>query len=424
MSSNILNSSVLGMSAQANWLATISQNVANSSTPGYKDAETEFSALVDQVSGPNVPGLGVSTSTLSLNSLQGAVSGASAVTDLAVQGNGFFVVSTGPSASGAPTTTYLTRAGQFVPNASGDLVNAAGYYLMGTNLQTGAFEPVNIDENTGNPNLSNAQSLAVPTTSGTLSVNLPSGATAVSAGSTPAGGGTSFTDQTSLIAYDDAGNPVTLDVYMTKVANSASGDPQWQVSVYNRADAASGGGFPYSGPALATGTLTFDPTSGQVTSGSPLSIAVPGGQTMSLDMSGSTQLASAFAVNGATSNGSAPSSTNGVSIGSDGTLSFLYANGTSFPAYSIPLANVISPDSMTSVNGTVFSPNANSGAAQQGVAGTNGLGTIQSSSLESSTVDIASQLTSMIQAQSDYQANSKVFQAGDDIINVLNKLGE
>ena len=92
MSSSIFDTSVLGMSAQANWLAAISQNVANSSTPGYKDAETEFSALVDQVGGSNTPGLGVATTTLSLNSLQGSVSGASSVTDLAIQGNGYFVV--------------------------------------------------------------------------------------------------------------------------------------------------------------------------------------------------------------------------------------------------------------------------------------------------------------------------------------------
>ena len=156
---------------------------------------------------------------------------------------------------------------------------------------------------------------------------------------------------------------------MTKLANDANGDPQWQVAVYNRANAAAGGGFPYSGAALATQTLTFNPDSGQAMGGSPLSIAVPGGQTMSLDMSGATQLASAFAVNSAVANGSAPSSVTGLSIGSDGTLSFLYSSGTSFPAYSIRLANVVSPDNMTSVNGTVFSPNANSGAVLSGAAG-------------------------------------------------------
>ena len=418
MSSSIFDTSVLGMQAQANWLAAISQNVANSSTPGYKDAETEFSALVDQL-GANSPGLGVSTTTTSLNSLQGSIAGASAVTDLAIQGNGYFTVT---DASGA--NTYLTRAGSFVPDASGNLVNAAGYYLMGTNLQTGAFQTVNVTQNPADSSASNAQSPPVPTTSGSLSVNLPSTAAVVNAAATPAAGGSTFTDSTSLSAYDDTGSPVTLDVYMTKLANDANGDPQWQVAVYNRANAASGGGFPYSGAALATQTLTFNPDSGQLTGGSPLSIAVPGGQTMSLDMSATTQLASAFTVNSAVANGSAPSSVTGLSIGSDGTLSFLYSSGTSFPAYSIGLANVVSPDNMTSVSGTVFSPNANSGQVVQGVAGQGGFGTIQSSSLEGSTVDIASQLTSMIQAQSDYQANSKVFQAGDDIVSVLNKLGE
>jgi flagellar hook protein FlgE len=417
MSSTILDSSVLGMQAQANWLAAISQNVANSSTPGYKDAETEFSALVDQLGEANSPGLGVSTSTRSLNSLQGAIAGGSAVTNLAIQGNGYFTVA---DASG--DNTYLTRAGAFVPDASGNLVNAAGYYLMGTNVQTGAFERVNVTESAGA--LSNVQSPPVPTTSGSLSVNLPSTAAVVSAANTPAAGGSTFTESTALSAYDDTGSPVTLDVYMTRLANDSNGDPQWQVAVYNRADAAAGGGFPYSGAALAAQTLTFNPATGQATGASSLSIPVPGGKTMSLDMSGATQLASAFAINSAVANGSAPSSVTGLSIGSDGALSFLYSSGTSFPAYSIGLVNVNSPDSMTSVNGTVFSPNANSGAVLAGKAGQGGFGTIKSSSLESSTVDIASQLTSMIQAQSDYQANSKVWQAGDDIVSVLNKLGE
>jgi flagellar hook protein FlgE len=424
MSSNILNSSVLGMAAQANWLASISQNVANSSTTGYKDAETEFSALVDEIGGTNTPGLGVATSNRSLNSLQGSLSGASSVTDLAIQGNGYFVVSDTSGASGAPGNIYLTRAGAFVPDSSGNLVNAAGYYLMGTNLQTGAFEPVNVENNASDPGVSAAQSLPVPTTAGTLAVNLPSTATAVNAADTPGDGGSTYTAKTSLIAYDDSGSPVTLDVYMTKLANSSSGDPQWQVAVYDSANAASGGGFPYAGGPLATQTLNFDPTTGQMAGGSSLSIAVPGGQTMSLDMSASTQLASAFNVNSALSNGSAPSSMTGMSVGADGTLSFLYSSGTSFPAYSIPLANVVSPDSMTSLDGTAFSANGNSGQMQMGVAGSGGLGSIQSSSLENSTVDLATQLTSMIQAQSGYQANSKVFQAGDDIINVLNRLGE
>ena len=89
------------------------------------------------------------------------------------------------------------RAGSFVPDASGNLVNAAGYYLMGTNLQTGAFQTVNVTQNPADSGASNSQSPPVPTTSRSLSVNLPSTAAVVNAADTPAAGGSSFTEKTS-----------------------------------------------------------------------------------------------------------------------------------------------------------------------------------------------------------------------------------
>ena len=92
------------------------------------------------------------------------------------------------------------------------------------------------------------------------------------------------------------------------------------------------------------------------------------------------------------------------------------------PAYDIPLANVASPDNLTSLNGNVFQSNQNSGSIVYGTAGTSGLGTIVSSSLENSTVDLATELTQMIEAQSAYQANSKVFQTGADLLDILNNL--
>ena len=99
-----------------------------------------------------------------------------------------------------------------------------------------------------------------------------------------------------------------------------------------------------------------------------------------------------------------------------------HVSGNSLPGYTIPLVNVPSPDNMTSLNGTVFSPNVDSGQPQVGTAGTAGFGSIESSSLESSTVDLATELTAMIQAQSAYEANSKVFQAGANLLSILNKL--
>ena len=128
---SILNTSVSGMQADSNWLSTISQNVANSNTTGYKNVETDFSSLVDQIADGSQDFGGVSTRAVSLNALQGNVISTSTATDLAVQGSGFFVVS---DASG---TMYLTRNGSFTPDASGNLVNSAGYYLMAANVQNG-----------------------------------------------------------------------------------------------------------------------------------------------------------------------------------------------------------------------------------------------------------------------------------------------
>jgi flagellar hook protein FlgE len=168
--------------------------------------------------------------------------------------------------------------------------------------------------------------------------------------------------------------------------------------------------------------LTFNPTTGALSSGSPLSFTVPSGQTMSVDISNMTQLAAGFNVSAATANGNAPSGISGVSISTSGSVMFNYANGTSGAAYDIPLANVVSPNNLASVNGSAYLPTSASGPVYLGTAGDGGFGRIEASSLESSTVDLATELTDMIQAQSAYEANSKVFQTGANILDVLNGL--
>ena len=157
---SILNTSVSGMQANSNWLSSISQNVANADTTGYKNVETDFSSLVDQIANGNADFGGVSTTQVSLNALQGNVVSTSTPTDLAVQGAGFFVVS---DSSGA---LYLTRNGSFTPDASGNLVNSAGYYLMAANVQNGV-SPLAANSLTGlqKVNVVNAGQTATPTTS-------------------------------------------------------------------------------------------------------------------------------------------------------------------------------------------------------------------------------------------------------------------
>jgi flagellar hook protein FlgE len=410
----ILNASVSGMLADSNWLSSISQNVANSNTTGYKNVETDFSSLVDQIAS-GVPDFGgVATTQVAYNSLQGNVVSTSSSTDLAIQGAGFFVVS---DAGGA---LYLTRNGSFTPDASGNLVNSAGYYLMGANVQNGV-SPLAANSLTGlqKVNVVNAGQTATATTTGSLTANLPSTATPVAAADLPSANSanSTYTEATSLAMYDNLGGSHTINLYFTN-----TGSNTWEVDAFDASTASASGGFPYSSGPLATQSMTFNPTTGALSSGSPLSIAVPNGQTMSLDLSNMTQLAAAFNVTAATVSGNAPSGISGVSVATNGSMTFNYANGASTPAYDIPLANVVSPDNLTSVNGDAFLQTSASGPVYLGTAGGAGFGSIESSSLESSTVDLATELTEMIQAQSAYEANSKVFQTGADILDVLNGL--
>jgi flagellar hook protein FlgE len=408
-------SSASGMAAQANWLSLIGDNISNSGTTGYKEASAQFETVMADAGTSAAPSDAVNTVMRYNVAQQGVVETTTSPTDLAISGNGFFVVN---DASGA---TYLTRAGAFVPNASGNLVNAAGYTLMGYSLQGGSAGVANGTAGLVPVTITQTGLSAAASTSGSLAANLPSSDSVVAAANLPSTNSATatYSEKTSLVTYNSLGTPVTLDVYMTNEGNNT-----WQVAVYNQADAASGGGFPYSSPALATQALQFDPTSGDLAAGSAtsVSVAIPGGQTLQLDLSRMTQLDSGFSVANATVNGNAPSAFQQATISTDGTVSFLYADGTSVPVYRIPLANVASPDNLTTLPGEVYQTNSNSGQMVIGTADSGGLGAIDSSSLETSTVDLATELTNMIDAQHAYTANSKVFQTGSELMSVLEQL--
>jgi flagellar hook protein FlgE len=243
-------------------------------------------------------------------------------------------------------------------------------------------------------NINGAALVATPSTAGTFTANLNSNA-AVLAGLPST---TNYTSKSSFVAYDDLGNAVNLDLYFSNLGGNS-----WELDVYN-------GSTQLAGPV----TLNFDPTNGHLLPASavPIPIPVPGGQTVNLDISNSTQLASPFAVTAATVNGNAPSQWQGVTIAPDGTMSYTYTNGQIAPAFQIPLANVNSPDNLTNISGDAYAQSLTSGSLIIGSATIGGFGTIKSSELESSTVDLATQLTDMIVAQRGYESNSKVFQTG------------
>ena len=413
----MMRTGVSGMTAQADALGTVSDNISNSDTTGYKRATAEFSTLLQSTSTTTYTSGGVNTNIRYGITDPGNIIGTTSPTDLAISGNGFFVVD---NSSGTP---FVTRAGSFVQDPNGNLVNAAGFFLMGYNLASGQTGVANGLTGLQKVNISQAALQATPSTSGTYSANLPAGATVVPSDTPLTNDATStFTDKTSLATYDNLGNPVTLDIYFSK-----TGTNQWEVTVFNKADAnATSGNFPYSGAAtgdptpLSSTTLNFEPNTGNVTNTPPsMTFNIPGGQSFTLDLSKMTQLGTSFTPVNANTNGNAPSALSGVSIGTDGTVFSVYADGTRIPSYRIPLADVASPDNLTQQSGNVYSQSVNSGDVTVGTAGQGGLGAVKADSLEQSTVDLATELTQMIEAQRAYTANSKVFQTGADLMNVV-----
>ena len=400
----VMRTGVSGMSAQSNKLSTVSDNIANVNTTGYKRASTEFSSLILKSGSGNYDSGAVETTVRYAIADAGNLQFTTSTTDVAVQGNGFFVVSD-PAGN-----NFLTRAGSFVPDSQGNLVNSAGFQLMGYNIKNGVAPAVTAN-GYGGLQVVNVNQMALqaePSTTATVSANLAASATNLTA---PAGPPANYTSKTSMTTYDSTGHAVTLDVYMAQTATDT-----WDIQVYNGATA-----LTTPGPAT---TFTFDTTSvgkGALTTASPKSLAfsIGAGQpTITMDLSAMTQVASGFEFK-ANVDGNAPSAVEKVDIDETGTVTAILQNGSKIQTYQIALANVVSPDNLTPEVGNVYSTNVNSGSVMVDVAGKNGTGSVKSGALEESNVDLADELTSMIESQRSFTANSKSFQTGADLLDVV-----
>lgn len=381
-----LRTSVSGMNAQSHRIGAVSENIANVSTTGYKRQRAEFETICGSNSvAPYYTG-GVATDLQCLNDEQGTIQLTGRPTDIAMRGQGFFVVS---NAEGTPS---LTRAGAFTPDAAGHLRNAAGYYLMGYDLGAGGAQVSNGFTGLSRIDVNQVALSAQASSSGFMIANVNADA-AVGAVS-----------NTSLIAYDALGHKTQLDIAYAKTGANA-----WTATV-------TGGG------STVTAALTFDPATGKIASPTSLSIPVSGGNTVALDISKMTQYASPFAVSQASIDGHAPAQLDRVEIGKDGVVAAIYQDGTVVPRYKLPIANVVSPNNLTARDGDVWQESLGSGPIVLGEAQTGGRGAIVSGALEASTVDLGSELTTMIEAQRGYTANSKVFQAGSELLDVLMNL--
>src|SRR5436190_5548421 len=178
----MMRTSASGMAAQANRLATVADNIANTGTTGYKRASAEFSSLILESGQSEYISGSVDTNVRYAISEQGSLKFTTSATDLSVKGNGFFVVSNDAG------QTFLTRAGSFVADGNGNLVNAAGFKLMGYPIVGG--NPNTVANGTAGLTAVSVGSLslqAVPSAAGNLAVNLPSNDATVAAANLPAG---------------------------------------------------------------------------------------------------------------------------------------------------------------------------------------------------------------------------------------------
>lgn len=403
-----------GMNAQASRLSTVAENIANAGTTGYKAASTEFSSLLlPSVSG-NYNSGAVQTDVRYGISNQGALQYTSSSTDLAINGTGFFVVQ---DSSGIP---YMTRAGSFVPNAIGELVNAGGYKLLGYPYTTENPTPV-VNGYAGLEPVTIASDSLVATgsTLGTFVANLNSSAEPLAAGFLAPGD--DFTHKTSIKAFNTLGNEVIYDVYFSKIDDPS--DPnRWEMVILDQKT-----GLAPAGYADNPVELTFDPTTGELDPPNAGLVTLPStGPTdtppnmleLTMDFTGLTQLSYDFTIN-AKVNGNAPSEVEKIQISDDGIVYAQYKNGDLVPKYRLAMATVQSPDQLRVISGNVYAQSNDSGIIILSFPGANGMGSIVSGALENSTVDIADELTRMIESQRTYTANSKVFQTGSDLMEVL-----
>ncbi len=421
--SSSLNAGVAGLSVNASRLATISDNIANSGTYGYKRAVADFQSMVINQSQGNYSAGGVRVTTGRMVDQRGTLITTDNPTDLAVGGRGMLPVTSVTALGGdnAPPI-MLTTTGSFRPDADGVLRNDAGLVLMGWPAEADGtvatfprdsftgLEPIHINTN---------QFSGDPTTRMELSVNLP--ATSTEAGAN----GDSFT--MSAEYFDNLGKSQSLDITFTPTVPTTGASHEWTMVIQDSAsgatpiaeytltfDDARGNGGNLATVVAVTGNA-YDPATGNVTldvAGGPIafSIGQPG------DPSGLTQLSDTFARAPVLKNGSPVGNLTTVEVDSNGFVNAIYDSGFTRTIYQVPIVDVPNPNGLISLDYQTYQVSAESGPFFLWDAGEGPAGDIVGFAREESATDVAAELTQLIQTQRAYSSNAKVIQTVDEML--------
>ena len=401
------STSLTGLTAAESALDTISNNLANLETTGYKEMTPNFGALFYQLlcdSGSGDPiqiGDGAAIDSITTSFTQGINETTGVDTDMAIQGNGFFVVQNNG-------VQLYTRAGDFTINSSGYLVDPNGDEVMGYAAQNGVISssptltPIQISTGITAP--------AQATTQVGFGLNLE--ASAYNAASPE-----SFSQP--VVVYDSLGVSHTLTFNFTQTANN-----QWTYTVTIPAVDVGETGDPVS---VGTGKLQFDGNGSLTSPTANVALSVTGladgASTLNVNWqlfnsqgtSNLTESGTASAASNISQNGFSGGTLTSFNVTSDGVIQGLFSNGETITLGQVALANFANLQGLENVGGNDYAATLASGPAIIGGAGSGGLGTIQDGALEESNVDMATEFANLIMAERDYQANAKAITTADNV---------
>lgn len=422
--SSSLNASVAGLASNASRLATISDNIANSSTFGYKRAVTDFHSMVIASNEGSYTAGGVRVTTQRLIDERGPLVATTNPTDLAVRGRGMLPVTEGSSVSIGDEADFpmrLATTGSFRPDADGYLTTPSGLVLLGWPANPDGSIPTYPRDNVGGltPIRVNDQFSSNPTTAIRLAVNLP--ATETEAGAT------GDAQALSIEYYDNLGVAENLAVSFVPTVPATGASNAWTMLIEDSA----------SGAVVGNYTLQFDDSVGlggrllSVTDsvGGPyvgadgtISVALAGGANIDIDIGmlgapgGLTQLSDNFAPVSISKDGSPVGNMTSVEVDENGFVRAFFDTGVTRTIYQVPLVDVSNVNGLDTQDHQSYSVTPESGAFFLWDAADGPTGDVISFAREESATDVAGELTQLIQTQRAYSSNAKVIQTVDEML--------
>ncbi|BAJ01385.1 flagellar hook protein FlgE [Shewanella violacea] len=442
------NIALSGIAAAQKDLNTTANNIANVNSIGFKESRAEFSDVYANSIFSNsktAVGGGVTTSQVAQQFHQGSMQFTNNALDMAINGGGFFVTSSDLSGK----EQSFTRAGAFKVDSSNYLVDSQGNFLQ-------TF-PVDKDGNSTSVSLTTTKPVTIPDTAGSpqktenigIQMNLNAADSTLDPALFDPNDRDTYNNSTAVTMYDSLGEPHIMTTYFVRPPNAAyTGESNWvafyavdgkQVDLDGAAgsyqtDTNADGAPDGTGTAVTAGgwkgaVIKFNDI-GSYTTSDPATIktqalgvggagvlgpGTDGTQTLTIDFNNPTQYASTFEVTELNQDGTTVGRLTNVEVGADGLINASYSNGTTVALARVALARFANEQGLTQVGNTSWKASQDSGLALAGEANTGTFGSIRSSALEQSNVDLTTELVDLISAQRNFQANSRTLEVNNTL---------